>query len=87
MTILILSFAGLFSAHFFIEKRSPALFDNVYQSLVIAPLFIFMELLFVLGYRPALQKRMHEKVKVAISTWRLSKDRRISTDVTDKSDD
>jgi phage baseplate assembly protein W len=40
-----------------------------------------MELLFVLGYRPALQKRIHEKVKGAISAWKLRCERQsVSTD-------
>jgi len=45
---------------------------------VLAPLFVFMELLFALGYRPALQKRVLEKTKAAISTWKLSCERRHS---------
>lgn len=48
------------------------------QAFLLAPLFVFMELLFILGYRPALQKRIHEKVKSAINTWKLRCERRMS---------
>lgn len=69
-------------SHAFIERRAPAILDNTLQALLLAPLFVFMELLFVLGYRPALQKRIHEKVKAAISTWKLRCERRsVSADV------
>lgn len=67
-------------SHIFIEKRSPAFLDNLAQALLLAPLFVFMEFLFVLGYRPALQKRIHEKIKAAISTHKLRKERRASTE-------
>lgn len=63
-------------SHIFIERRAPAITDSVLQAVLLAPLFVFMEFLFVLGYRPALQKRIHEKVKAAISTWRLRRERR-----------
>jgi uncharacterized membrane protein YGL010W len=43
---------------------------------LLAPLFIFMEFLFVLGYRPALLKRIRDKTKISITTWKMGKDRR-----------
>ena len=58
-------------SHYFIEKRPPAFFESTLQSFSVAPFFAFLELLFVLGYRPALQKRIHEKVKTAIGAWKL----------------
>ena len=67
-------------SHVFIEKRSPAFLENMMQAFLLAPLFVFMEFLFVLGYRPALQKRIHEKIKAAISTYKLRKERRISAE-------
>jgi uncharacterized membrane protein YGL010W len=67
-------------SHIFIEHRVPAFMDNVLQAFLLAPLFVFIELLFVLGYRPALQKRIHEKVKAAISTWKLRCERRMPPD-------
>ena len=40
------------------EGRAPALFDSLFQSLVLALFFVFVECLFFLGYRPALHKRL-----------------------------
>jgi uncharacterized membrane protein YGL010W len=65
-----------FFGHFFFERRAPALIDNIFQSFLLAPLFIFMELLFVLGYRPALLKRVRDKTKIAITTWKMGKERK-----------
>jgi uncharacterized membrane protein YGL010W len=67
-----------FLSHLVLEKRSPALVDNVGQAVLLAPLFVFMEFLFLMGYRPALQKRVHEKIKVAMSTQKLRKEKRTS---------
>lgn len=58
-----------FVGHGFIEKRSPAIFDSFVQAVVVAPLFVFLEFLFWLGYRPALQSRIREKVQAAKAKW------------------
>jgi len=71
-----LSWAAQLIGHFIFEKRCPALVDNVFQAFLLAPFFVFMEFLFVLGYRPALYKRMRDKTKVAIATWKMGKDRK-----------
>jgi 2-hydroxy fatty acid dioxygenase len=34
------------------------LIDNVAQALLMAPFFVWMEMLFKLGYRPALRKQL-----------------------------
>ena len=62
--------------HLVFERRMPALLDSFAQSLVMAPFFVFIELLFLLGYKPAMQKRLNDKIKTAIGTWKLSKERR-----------
>lgn len=71
-----ISWAFQFFGHFFFEKRAPALTDNVFQAFLLAPFFVFMELLFVLGYRPALLKRTRDKTKIAITTWKMGKERK-----------
>lgn len=78
MAIQVLGWSCQILSHIFIERRSPAFIDNAFQALLLSPLFVFMELLFVLGYRPALQKRIHEKTKAAISTWKLRCERKLS---------
>ena len=60
--------------HLVFERRLPAFFDNILQAFLLAPLFVFMELLFLIGYRPALQKRTRERIKANIHTWKLSKE-------------
>jgi len=46
-----ISWAFQFLGHGIIEKRKPALFDNLYQSIVLAPFFVWFEsVLFPLGY-------------------------------------
>ncbi|CAG8545515.1 hypothetical protein C2G38_740402 [Gigaspora rosea] len=55
-----------FIGHGFFEKRSPALKDNLAQALLLAPLFVWLEVLFTFGYRSALQKRIKNKVNKAI---------------------
>lgn len=87
LIVQIVAWTSQILSHLFVEKRSPAFFDNVLQAFLLAPLFVFMELLFVLGYRPALQKRIHDKVKAAISTWKFRKDRRVTSDHPSGKDD
>jgi uncharacterized membrane protein YGL010W len=47
--------------HQVFEKRSPAFLDNIVQALVMAPLFVLLEVLFPLGYKKELQEKV-EKV-------------------------
>ncbi|CCU98400.1 unnamed protein product [Malassezia sympodialis ATCC 42132] len=44
-----------FYGHGVHEGRAPALLDNLLGALVLAPLFVFVETLFLFGYRPELQ--------------------------------
>jgi uncharacterized membrane protein YGL010W len=55
------------------EGRAPALLDNLTQALVLAPFFVFMELLFKFGYRPELQKRVNEAADKEIKKFRAEK--------------
>lgn len=77
--LFVLGWVFQFIGHGCFERRGPALFENVKGTFLLhfgclafllAPLFVFMEVLFALGYRPALKKRIHEKVKSAIITWK-----------------
>ncbi|KAI9136773.1 DUF962 domain-containing protein [Paraphysoderma sedebokerense] len=60
------SWVAQIAAHKVFEGRSPALLDNLAQALILAPLFVFLEVLFMFGYRPALHKELKSKVGVAI---------------------
>ena len=50
--------------------RRPALFDNLFQSFVLAPFFVFLEVLFKLGYRPALHRAINNETGKRIHAFR-----------------
>lgn len=56
------SWIAQFVGHGVFEKRAPALLDNLVQALFLAPFFVWMEILFSLGYRPELQARVEKAV-------------------------
>ncbi|CAG8454907.1 3085_t:CDS:2, partial [Ambispora leptoticha] len=62
-----------FIGHGFAEKRSPTLLDNLAQAVLLAPLFVWFEVLFFLGYRSALQHRVNAKVEAAIAEFKSRK--------------
>jgi uncharacterized membrane protein YGL010W len=51
-----------FVGHLF-EGRRPALVDNLFQSIFIAPIFLAAEVFFALGYKPALHARVQERAR------------------------
>mmetsp|Transcript_44286 Transcript_44286/g.115076 ORF Transcript_44286/g.115076 Transcript_44286/m.115076 type:complete len:140 (+) Transcript_44286:504-923(+) len=61
-----------FLAHGFIEKRAPALLDNLFQAILTAPFFVFMEVLFHLGYRPQLKEDIDKDIQLKLEDF-LSK--------------
>ncbi|KAH9077388.1 hypothetical protein EDB83DRAFT_2504580 [Lactarius deliciosus] len=65
-----------FVGHGIYEGRSPALLDNIVGvnllALVLAPFFVHLEILFKLGYRPALFKQLQNDVGVEIAKFRKS---------------
>lgn len=62
----ILQFVG----HGAFEGRAPALLDNLVQAIFLAPMFVWLELLFMLGYRPELQARVGKKVEEEVAKFR-----------------
>ncbi|EPZ36149.1 DUF962 domain protein [Rozella allomycis CSF55] len=65
----ILQFVG----HGVFEKRAPALLDSLFQAFLLAPFFVFMEVLFAMGYRPVLRTKMEELTVQAIKDYRNQK--------------
>lgn len=59
-----------FIGHGAFEGRAPALLDNLIQALFLAPMFVWLELLFVLGYRPELQARVSKKVQAEVTKFK-----------------
>lgn len=53
--------------HCIFEKRRPALLDSFFQSLILAPLFVWYEFLFRLGFFPELKRQLHMRIEKRIS--------------------
>jgi uncharacterized membrane protein YGL010W len=69
----IVAWVAQFIGHGVYEGRAPALLDNLLQAVVLAPFFVFMEMLFKFGYRPELQKRVNEAVAKEIKKFKAEK--------------
>jgi len=69
IVVEIVAWTAQFIGHGVFEKRAPALLDNIVQALVLAPFFVFMEVLFKCGYRPELQKRVNLAVEGEIKKF------------------
>lgn len=54
--------AQIYPGHLVFERRRPALLDSLFQSLVLAPLFVWMEVMFACGYRPGLHADLKRRV-------------------------
>ncbi|KAH6898960.1 hypothetical protein B0T10DRAFT_124794 [Thelonectria olida] len=59
-----------FLGHGVFEGRAPALLDNLVQAIFLAPMFVWLELLFMMGYRPELQARVDKKVQEELAKFR-----------------
>jgi uncharacterized membrane protein YGL010W len=62
-----------FVGHGKFEGRAPALLDNLFQSLFLAPFFVWFEVLFTIGYRPELKGRLDKAVEEEIRKSRGAK--------------
>jgi len=71
----IVSWLAQFVGHGIFEGRAPALLDNLNQAVFLAPFFVWLEVLFALGYRPELKSRLNDAVQSSISEYRASKDK------------
>ncbi|KAL1954694.1 hypothetical protein VTO42DRAFT_798 [Malbranchea cinnamomea] len=59
-----------FIGHGVFEGRAPALLDNLVQAFFLAPIFVWLEVLFFLGYRPQLKARIDKAVTAEIAKFR-----------------
>ncbi|KAL9129755.1 MAG: hypothetical protein Q9217_001867 [Psora testacea] len=71
--VFLASWIAQFVGHGVFEGRAPALLDNLVQALFLAPFFVWMEILFSLGYRPELKARVEQAVKKEVEKFRNSK--------------
>jgi uncharacterized membrane protein YGL010W len=67
-----------FLGHGKFEGRAPALLDNLFQAIFLAPLFVWLELLFMLGYRPELKKRVDKAVEIEVAKFREQKAKKVA---------
>ncbi|KAK1253698.1 hypothetical protein MKX07_001775 [Trichoderma sp. CBMAI-0711] len=59
-----------FIGHGAFEGRAPALMDNLIQAIFLAPMFVWLEMLFKLGYRRELQARVEKAVSREIAKFK-----------------
>ncbi|KAG6866520.1 hypothetical protein C0991_003064 [Blastosporella zonata] len=64
------SWIAQFLGHGLAEKRAPALLDNLVGAVVLAPFFVHLEILFALGYRPEMHKRINNEIGKEITKIR-----------------
>ncbi|KAF5849793.1 hypothetical protein GGP41_005266 [Bipolaris sorokiniana] len=64
-----------FVGHGKFEGRAPALLDNLIQAIFLAPFFVWFEVLFMLGYRPELKRRIDQAVEQEIQKFQKSKEK------------
>jgi uncharacterized membrane protein YGL010W len=74
--IHVFSWIAQFVGHGKFEGRAPALLDNLVQALFLAPFFVWMEILFMVGYRPELKRRLDLAVGAEIERVREEKEQR-----------
>ncbi len=73
MGIFVSSWVAQFIGHGVFEGRAPALLDNLVQALILAPFFVWMEILFAIGYRPELKSRVDSAVEKEVEKYRNSR--------------
>ncbi|KAF8803799.1 DUF962-domain-containing protein [Phlegmacium glaucopus] len=70
ISIHVLCWIAQFIGHGLAEKRAPALLDNLLSAVVLAPFFVHLEILFGLGYRPAMHKRINNAIGMEVAKIR-----------------
>lgn len=69
MTVFCIAFFGgwiaQFYGHYAFEKVRPALFDNLFQALFSAPIFVVADVYFKLGFRHNVEKEVKEHLNAA----------------------
>ena len=69
----VVSWLAQFVGHGAFEGRAPALLDNLIQALLLAPFFVWMEILFAFGYRPDLKSRLDVSVEKEVTKFQEEK--------------
>lgn len=72
----VISWLAQFVGHGMFEGRAPALLDNLVQAFFLAPFFVWLEVLFYLGYRPELRSRLDDAVEKEVKKFREGKEKK-----------
>ena len=70
IAVHILAWVAQFIGHGVFEGRAPALLDNLAQALFQAPFFVWLEVLFMFGYRPELKARLDSAIQKDVKKFR-----------------
>jgi uncharacterized membrane protein YGL010W len=62
-----------FIGHGLFERRAPALLDNPLQAIHAAVFFVWLEVLFALGYKPKLEKELMALVDAEVASFNSKK--------------
>lgn len=73
VVVHVVSWVLQFVGHGVAEKRKPTLLDNLPQAFLLAPFFVLIEVLFKLGYRPALAKEVQAEIDKRIASFKATK--------------
>jgi uncharacterized membrane protein YGL010W len=73
LVVHIIAWIAQFLGHGAFEGRAPALLDNLFQAIFMAPIFITMELFFYLGYKAKFQAEIEVLVLENIKQFKASK--------------
>ena len=68
--IHVFSWVAQFVGHGIFEGRAPALLDNLVQALFQAPFFVWLEVLFMFGYRPELKARLDSAIEKDVKKFK-----------------
>ncbi|KAL7952761.1 ER membrane protein [Trichoderma compactum] len=68
----VVSWIAQFIGHGVFEGHAPALLDNLVQAIFLAPMFVWLEMLFKLGYRRELQARVEKSVSKEIAKFQAT---------------
>jgi 2-hydroxy fatty acid dioxygenase len=69
----IVGWLSQFYGHAVFEGRKPALVDNLFQSIHAAVFFVWLEVLFALGYKPALRDELQGLIRDRMKKFETSK--------------
>jgi uncharacterized membrane protein YGL010W len=76
IAVHVVSWIAQFVGHGKFEGRKPALLDNLVQALFLAPLFVWYEVLFKMGFYKKLQGEVEGGIEVEVSRMKAEKEKK-----------